>query len=251
MKGRLRRPLLLTWCRIAGCAPAQPRLTLRSPTDGSSQGLCPRNFPDQTAGVGCRFSLQGIFLTQWLNPHPLHLPHWQADSLSQHHLGSPGIGKSGDIPPRGLGRGNSSESTDSRHYLLFSPVRSQESNSTLLLLFSLLDMSDSLPPHGLQHARIPCPPSSPRVCSNMSIESVMTFNHLILCRSLLYLLSIFPASGSFPKSQLFSSDGQGIGASASASVLPMNIQDCYPLGLTGLISLLSKGISRVFYSTKV
>ena len=152
--------------------------------------------------MGCRFSLQGIFLTQWLNPHPLHLPHWQADSLSQHHLGSPGIGKSGDIPPRGLGRGNSSESTDSRHYLLFSPVRSQESNSTLLLLFSLLVMSDSLPPHGLQHARIPCPPSSPRVCSNMSIESVMTFNHLILCRSLLYLLSIFPASGSFPESAL-------------------------------------------------
>ena len=152
--------------------------------------------------MGCRFSLQGIFLTQWLNPHPLHLLHWQADSLSQHHLGSPGIGKSGDIPPRGLGRGNSSESTDSRHYLLFSPVRSQESNSTLLLLFSLLVMSDSLPPHGLQHARIPCPPSPPRFCSNMSIESVMTFNHLILCRSLLYLLSIFPASGSFPESAL-------------------------------------------------
>ena len=74
----------------------------------------------------------------------------------------------------------------------------------------------------------------------MSIESVMPSNHLVLCRPLLLLPSIFPSIRVF-SSQLFTSGGQSIGASASASVLPMNIQDCFPLGLTGLISFLSKG----------
>ena len=81
-----------------------------------------------------------------------------------------------------------------------------------------------------------------------SIESVMLSNHLILCHPLL-LLSVFPASQSFPMSRLFASNGQSIGASASASVLPMNIQGWFPLGLTGLISLMSKGLSRVFSRT--
>ena len=83
----------------------------------------------------------------------------------------------------------------------------------------------------------------------MSIESVMPSNHLILCCPL--LLPIFPASGSFPMSQLFASGGQSTGASAFASVLPVNIQDWFPLGLTGLISLQSKGLSRVFSNTTV
>ena len=82
----------------------------------------------------------------------------------------------------------------------------------------------------------------------MSIESVMPPNHL-LCRPLLLLYSIFPSIRSFPMSPLSASDGQRIGASASASVLPMNVQDWFPLGLTGLISLLSKGLSRVFSSS--
>ena len=81
----------------------------------------------------------------------------------------------------------------------------------------------------------------------MSIESVMPSNHLILCHPLLLLPSIFLASGSFPMSQFFVSGGQNIGASASTSVLPMNIQDCFHLGLTSLISLQLKGLSRVFY----
>ena len=72
----------------------------------------------------------------------------------------------------------------------------------------------------------------------MSVESVMLSKHLILCHPLFILLSIFPESGSFPVSQ-FTSGGQSIGTSASASVLPMNIQGWFPLGLTGLISLLS------------
>ena len=84
----------------------------------------------------------------------------------------------------------------------------------------------------------------------MSIESVMPSNHLILCHPLLLLPSIFPSISSFPVSQLFASGGQIIGSSALASVLPMNIQGWFPLGLTTLI-LLFKGLSRVFSSTTV
>ena len=84
----------------------------------------------------------------------------------------------------------------------------------------------------------------------MSIESVMLSNHLILCNSLL-LPSIFPASGSFPMSQLFTSGGQSIGASTSATVLPVSIQHLFPLGLTDLISLKSKELSRVFSGTTI
>ena len=84
----------------------------------------------------------------------------------------------------------------------------------------------------------------------LSIESVMPSNHLILCCPLLFPQS-FPASLSFPISLLFASDGQNIGVSASASVLPVNIQGWFPLGLTVLISLLSKGLSRVFSNTTV
>ena len=83
----------------------------------------------------------------------------------------------------------------------------------------------------------------------MSIESMMPSTHLILCHSLPSHLQSFPAS--FPMSQLFTSGGQSIRVSASASVLPMNIQGWFPSGLTGLISLWSKGLSRVFFSTTV
>ena len=84
----------------------------------------------------------------------------------------------------------------------------------------------------------------------MSIESVMPSIHFILCYPLL-LLSIFPSLGSFPMNWLFSSGGQNIGASTITSVLPMNIQDWFPLGLTGLMSLQSKGLLSVFYNTIV
>ena len=85
----------------------------------------------------------------------------------------------------------------------------------------------------------------------MSTESMMLSNHLILCWPFSVSLQPFPASGSFPVSHLFTSGGQSTEASASASVLPMNIQGWFPLGWTGLISLLSKGLSRVFSSTTV
>ena len=80
----------------------------------------------------------------------------------------------------------------------------------------------------------------------LSTESMMPSNHLILCHPFSSCLQSFPASGSFPMSQLFVSGGQSIGASASPPVLPMNIEGWFPLRLTGLIYLLSKGLSRVF-----
>ena len=112
-------------------------------------------------------------------------------------------------------------------------------------------MSDSLQPQGQHHVRLPCPSPSPRqsLLKLMSIESVMPSNHLILCHPFSSCLLSFPASGSFPVNQLFPSGGQRTGTSASASVLPMNIQGWFPLGLTSLISLLSKGLSKVFSNT--
>ena len=113
-------------------------------------------------------------------------------------------------------------------------------------------MSYSLQPHGLQHARLPCPSQSPRVCSDSSPLS--QWCHPTISLSLIPFsscLQSFPPSGSFPISRLFTSDGQSIGASASVSVLPVNIQGWFPFGLTGLISLLSKGLLKVFSSTTV
>ena len=113
-------------------------------------------------------------------------------------------------------------------------------------------MSDSLWPHGLQHTRPPCPSPTPRVYSNSCPLSWLC--HLTISSSVTCLsshLQSFPASGSFQMSQFFASGGQRIGTSASASVLPMNIQDCFHLGRTGWISLQSKGLSRVFFNTTV
>ena len=84
-----------------------------------------------------------------------------------------------------------------------------------------------------------------------SIELVMPSNHLILCYPLLLCLQSFPASGSFLRSQIFTSGGQSIGVSASASVSPMTMQGWFPLGLTGLIFFWSKALSRIFFNTTV
>ena len=113
-------------------------------------------------------------------------------------------------------------------------------------------MSNSLWPHGLQHARPPCPSPTPRVYSNSCPLS--PWCHPTISSSVVPFfprLQSFPVSESFPMSQLFASGGQSIGVSTSASVLPMNIQDWFPLGWTGWISLQSKGLSRVFFSTTV
>ena len=112
--------------------------------------------------------------------------------------------------------------------------------------FSHSDVSDSLRPHGLQHARPPCPLPSPGSWSNSCPLS--WWCHPTTSSSVIPFssgLQSFPASGSFQMSPFFSSGGQSIGASASASVLPINIQDWFPSVLTGLICLLPKGLSRV------
>ena len=103
----------------------------------------------------------------------------------------------------------------------------------------------------LRHTRIPWPSLSPSLRKFMNIESLMPSNHLILGRPFLLLPQSFLASASFPMSQPFASGGQSIGASASAPILPMNIQGWFPLGLTGLVSMLSKGLSWVLSSTTV
>ena len=118
--------------------------------------------------------------------------------------------------------------------------------------FSHSIVSDCLWPHGLQHARPPWPLPTPGVYSN-SYPSTQ-WCHLTISSSVIPFsshLQSFPASGSFHMSQFFTSGGQSIGVSASASVLPMNIQDWFPLGWTGWISLLSKGVSRVLSNTTV
>ena len=118
--------------------------------------------------------------------------------------------------------------------------------------FSHSIMSNSLQPHESQHARPRCPLPTPGVHPNSCPSS--QWCHLTISSSIVPFASCpqsFPASGSFPMSRFFSLGGQSIGASASASVLPMNIQDWFPLGLTGWISLQSEGLSRVFSSTTV
>ena len=112
-------------------------------------------------------------------------------------------------------------------------------------------MSNSLKPHELQHVRLSCPSPSPRASSNSCPLSWWCHPTISSSVAPSFCFQPFPASGSFPVSQLFTSGGQSIGASDSASVLPMNIQGLFPLGWTGWISLQFKGLSRVFSSTTV
>ena len=118
--------------------------------------------------------------------------------------------------------------------------------------FSHSVVSDSLQPHELQHARPPCPSSTPRVHSNP--YSLCWWCHpTIISLAVLFssCFQSFPASGSFPMSRFFASGGQNTGVSASTSIIPMNTQDWSPSGWTGWVSLQSKGFSRVFSNTTV
>ena len=118
--------------------------------------------------------------------------------------------------------------------------------------FSWLVMSESLWPHGLQHAMLPCPSLTRGACSNSYLSS--QWCHPTIYSSVIPFsscLQSFRVSGSFIMSQLFTSGDQSIGASASASVFPVNIQDWFPLGWIDLILLQSKGLSRIFSSTSV
>ena len=122
----------------------------------------------------------------------------------------------------------------------------------LSVQFSCSVVSESLKPHGLQHMRVPYSSPTPRVSSNSCPLS--RWCHSTISSSVVPFsshLKSFPASGSFPMSQFFTSGGQSSGVSALASVLPVNNQDWFPLGLTRWISLQSKGLPRVFSNTTV
>ena len=130
--------------------------------------------------------------------------------------------------------------------------KKQNSGAFSSVQFSGSVVSDSLRPHWLQHTRLPCPSPTLRVHSNSCPSS--WWCHPTISSSIIpfsFCLQSFPASGSFPMSQLFAWGGQSTGVSASASVLAMNIQDCFPLGWTVWSSLQSKGLSRVFSNTTV
>ena len=117
--------------------------------------------------------------------------------------------------------------------------------------FSSVQSLSCVRPHELQPARLPCPSPTPRACPNSCPSS--QWCHPTISSSVVPFscLRSFPASESFPISQFFASGGQRTGASVWESVLPMNIQDWFPSGLTGLISLQSKGLSRDFSNTTV
>ena len=121
-----------------------------------------------------------------------------------------------------------------------------------LLLFSCQVVSESLWHHGLQYTRLLCPPLSPRVCSNSCLLNQWCYLTISSSATLFpFCLQFFSASGSFPVSRLFMLNRHSIGALALASVLPMNIQGSFLLGLTALISLKSQGLSRVSFSTTI
>ena len=157
----------------------------------------------------------------------------------------------GDIPHPGIGPRSLALQADSFPIeLQGKPIVSLELDSSVQISCSV--MSDSLRPHELQHVRPPYPSPTPRVYPNPCPSS--QWCHPTISSSVVpfsFCLQSFPASGSFPVSQFFTSGGQKIGVSASASVLPMNIQGWFPLGLNGLISLQSKGLSRIFSNTTV
>ena len=132
---------------------------------------------------------------------------------------------------------------------MLAPWKKSYEKPSLVHFSSVAQSCLNLWSHGLQHTRLPRPSPTPGACSDS--YPLSWWCHQNISSSVIPFsscLQIFPASGSFPMSRLFASGGQIIGASASASVLPMNIQDWFPLGLTGLISLLSK-LSRVFSNT--
>ena len=169
--------------------------------------------PDKNTRVGCHALLQGIFQIQGSNQHLLCLLHWQVRSFT--------TSTTWEAPLYAYVALN---------YICCCSVAQSwtaacQASLSITNSWSLLKL--------------------------MSIESVRPSNHLIFCHPLLFLPSNFPASGSFLMGQLFTPGGQSTRVSASASVLPMNIQDWFPLGLTGWISLQSKGLSRVFFNTTV
>ena len=176
--------------------------------------LCLWDSPGKNTGVGCLALLQEIFPIQESNLCLLGLLHLQAGSLPL-------------VPPR-------------------KPYGWIEGTYSIQFS-SVAQLSLTLQPYGLEQSRPPCPSPTPRVYSNSCPLS--RWCHTTILSSIIPFsshLQSFPESGCFHMSQFFASGGQSIGVSASASVLPMNIQDWFPLGWTSWISLQSKGLSKVF-----
>ena len=201
--------------------------------DHRSRPLCPWDFPGKNTGVDCHFLIQGIFPTQGSNHSS-----WIGRRILYSELSEKPNYK---LPA-------TKTTTVIFHHLVL-----HIHNVTILSVqFSHSVGSDCLRPHELQHASPPCPSPTPGVnpnscplsrwCHPTVSSSVVPFSSR---------LQSFPASGSFLLNLLFASGGQSIGVSASTSVLPMNTQDCSPLGWTSWISLQSKGLPRVFSNTKV
>ena len=140
-----------------------------------------------------------------------------------------------------------------KYYICFSYLDSFPLNYRTIgsIQFRWSVMSDSLQPHGLQHTRLPRPSPAPRPSQTHVNQSVMPFSHLIFCCPLPLLPAIFPSIRVFSTDWLLASGSQSIGASASTSVLSKNIQDWFPFGWSGWISLQSKGLSSVFSNTTV
>ena len=190
---------------------------------------------DQDTGVGSHSLLQGIFPTQGLNPG---LPHCRQILYQLSHKGSPRILEWVAFPTQ-----ESNQVLLRCRRILYQlsyqgslPSKCPIHINSLFFLFlsvqfSCSVVSNSLQLHGLQHPRLPCPSPTPRFCSNSC--SLSWWCHPIISSSVIPFsscLQSFPASESFPMSQFFASGGQSIGASASASVLPVNIQEWFPLG---------------------
>ena len=127
----------------------------------------------------------------------------------------------------------------------------QFNTKNIVITVQLLSHVHSLRPHGLKHTRLPCPSPSSGVCPGSCSSHQWCCPDISSSDALFYYPQSFPGSETFPVSCLFASDDQNTGVSASASVLPVNIQGWSPLKLTGLISLLSKGLSGVFSSTTI
>ena len=179
--------------------------------------LCPWDSLSNNTGVGCYALVQGIFPTQGSNPPSL---------------------------PALAGSFFTTSATWEVLFLIsLSKIHSSPQFS------SVTQSCPTLWPHGLQHTRLPCPSPTPRAYSNSC--SSCWWCHPTISSSVIpfyYCLQSFPASGFFPMTWFFASGGQSIGVSASASVLPKNIQNWFPLGLTCLI-LQFKGLLRVFFNT--
>ena len=198
--------------------------------------LCPWDFPGKNTGVGCHFLLQGIFLTQGSKLHLLCLG---IGRWILYHCTTKKYCRRMSLCP----------SRASELMWAFEPLRALKAIwrsccSVTQSCPTLCDPMDcSTPGFPVLYQLLDLPQTHVH-----RVSDAIQPSHPVIAFS---CLQSFPASGSFPMSWLFASGGQSIGASASASVLSINIQGWFPLGLTGLISLQSKGLSRVFSSTTI